>query len=296
MLLNLENGESSPLPEEILRLNLNQKDTVRYRLDGIKLDPRSGFGGPATWRLPPSDSVSPTAASTTLSILVRPDFVLQARRTEDGFRVFDSKDQLKFVAEGPGFSLSAPTFSLQGDLVVGWEDGRVEVFLRSAGWRPALFESDFRGELFRFSPDGSILAGQDKNFRVKVWDLEGNTISEFQLNAEANELAFDESGELLVCVTRDALVHGHSVKSGKPVWSPAELEKPARWVFIQPTGRIVTMSDTVTVWERPGAEFELSQDAQELNRQVNLITGWTYDEIGRVRCLTRDEYLRLANE
>lgn len=295
-LIDLTNGLSSPLPKEIKALNLNQKDTVRYRLDGVVLDPFEGSGGPATWRLPPSDSVSPANNDASLSILVSPDLLLHARRTVRGFRVFDSQKNLKFVAEGDGFSLSAPTFSRQGDLVIGWEDGRVELFRRERQWDSSLIASDFQGEIFRFSDDGSLLAGQDRRGQLRVWSIGGEELARSQLDSQANEMAFSQDGELLACVTRDALLHGFHIPAGKMAWPPMEMEKAARWVFVQPGGRIVTMSDQVTVWEPPEVDPVLPDELEALVKEVALRTGWVYDEDARVRTLTHQEYFELRRE
>lgn len=293
-LIDLTSGETSVLPDEIRTLNLNQKDTVRYRLDGIVLDPVEGRGGPATWRLPPFDSVSPVHQDASLALLVRPDMVLNARRTPQGFRVYDSQGHLRLTAEGPSFSSGAPTFSERGDLVIGWEDGRVEVHLYqdSGNWKSRTLDSNFRGELFCFSPRADRLAGHDGDSKVRVWDLEGKVLSEFELGAPANEMAFDAEGGLLVCATRDALVHGYHVDSGAPAWSPAEMEKSARWVFVQPGGQVVTMSDEVIVWQPPQPELEPPQSLETLVERVSLWTGWVYDDNARVRTLTREEFLR----
>lgn len=289
VLLDLTTGQASPIPDEILGLDQNQKDTVRYRLDGVVLDPLEGRGGPATWRLPPFDSVSPANQDAPLALLIRPDLVLQVRGKEEGFEVTDSGGSVIFVARGPRFS-GAPTFSLQGDLVVGWEDDRVELYSRRAQWKPRVLDPDFAGELFCFSPDGQRLAGHDGDNRVKVWDLSGKVLTELELTGTANEMAFDEHGELLVCATREATVEGFQIATGQPAWAPAELEKSARWVFVQPGGRVVTMSDEVTVWDPPPTEHEPSQPLEVLLPRVPRWTGWVYDENARVRTLTRSEY------
>ena len=293
--VDLTNGTTSPLPNEIRTMNMNQKDTVRYRLDGVVLDPTTGSGGPAVWRLPPFDSVSPVNQDASLAILVRPDLVLQVKRTERGFRVLDSSDNLRFTAEGSSFSPSAPTFSLEGDLAVGWEDGRVEIYPRQENWKPRVLAHSYT-ELLCFSPKGDRLAGHDGESKVIVWDLHGNVLAEVELGATANEMAFDESGDLLVCVTRDALVHGYRIDRQETAWSPAEMEKAALWVFIQPQGQIVTMSDEVIVWQPPDSVEEPPQTLETLTSQVGLLTGWVYDEDARVRTLTREEYLRLTHQ
>jgi serine/threonine protein kinase len=295
VLVDLTNGTTSTLPSEIQTMNLNQKDTVRYRLDSVVLDPKTGSGGPAIWRLPPFDSVSPVNQEASLALLIRPDLVLQVKRTPKGFRVFDSSDQLRFTVEGTSFSPSAPTFSLRGDLAVGWEDGRVEVYLRQDGWKPRAIAQSYT-ELLCFSPDGDRLAGHDGESKVTVWDLDGKVLAEFELGATANEMAFDESGNLLACVTRDALVHGYRIDLREPAWSPAEMEKAALWVFVQPEGQVVTMSDEVTVWQPPESGEESPQSLETLTKRVGLWTGWVYDENARVRTMTREEYLRLSDQ
>lgn len=292
VLLDLTDGSTSPLAPNIRALNQNQKDTVRYALEGIVLDPGQGQGGPATWRLPPFDSVSPTNKDATLAICVRPDLVLHAIRTPEGFEVYDSAGTRRCVAKGPGSS-SAPTFSRQGDLVVAWEDSRVEVYLASKAWEPKVLDSDFAGELFCFSPDGTRLAGHDGESKIRVWDREGQVLAQFEIRTAANDMAFDPSGNLLVCATRDALVHGFQVDSGGSAWSPAEMEKSALWIFVQPNGQVVTMSDEVTVWKQPEPESNASQDLPALVRSVAQITGWVYDENAQVRTLTREEYSQL---
>jgi protein kinase-like protein len=295
VLVDLTDGSMSALPAEIKTLNLNQKDTVRYRLDGVVLDPKSGSGGPAVWRLPPFDSVSPVNKDASLALLVRPDLVLQVKRTSKGFRVYDSSDKLRFAVEGSSFSPSAPTFSLQGDLAVGWEDGRVELYPRQEEWTPRTLARSYT-ELLCFSPKGDRLAGHDGDSKVTVWDLEGKILAEFEVGATANEMAFDESGDLLVCVTRDALVHGYRIGRQSPAWSPAEMETAALWVFVQPEGQIVTMSDEMIVWQQPEPQDESPQSLETLTERVGLWTGWIYDEDARVRTLTREEYLRLTDQ
>lgn len=293
VLIDLTNGETSPLPAEILSMNQNQKDTVRYRLDGIVLDPVEGRGGPATWRLPPFDSVSPANKEASLALLVTPNLVLHAERTAGGFAVYDAHNTLRFVAKGPSFS-GAPTFSNRGDLAVGWEDGRVELYRADKKWSPVVLDGNYQGELFCFSPDGQRLAGHDGDSTVRVWDLEGKVLAEFELGASANEMAFDSAGELLVCASRDALIHGFYVDSKQPAWAPAEMEKAARWVYVQPNGQVVTMSDEVTVWKPPSLEKEPPQDFQTLEKRVALWTGWVYDENARVRTMTSREYLEFS--
>lgn len=292
VLIDLTDGTTSPLPAEILAMNFNQKDNLRYRLDGVTLDPSKGSGGPATWRLPPFDSVSPVDQEAALAILVRPDLVLQVKRAENGFRVFDSQVNLRFTVESNSFSPSAPSFSLNGDLAVGWEDGRVEIYPRENGWQPRAIAQSYV-ELLCFSPDSGRLAGHDGESKVTVWDRQGKTLGQFELGATANEMAFDATGDLLVCATRDGLVHGFRLSTGEPAWSPAELEKAALWVFVQPNGQIVTMSDEVIVWTQPEAEEEEALPLETLTRRVGLWTGWVYDDTARVRTLTREEYERL---
>ncbi|MCA9776713.1 MAG: hypothetical protein KC800_08360, partial [Candidatus Eremiobacteraeota bacterium] len=292
VVIDLTDGSTSPLPAEILSMNFNQKDNLRYRLDGVVLDPANGSGGPATWRLPPFDSVSPVNQNAPLAILVRPDLVLQVKRADNGFRVLDSQERVRFTVEGSSFSPSAPSFSLKGDLAVGWEDGRVELYRRDRDWKPETIANSFV-ELLCFSPNADRLAGHDGESKVTVWDLQGKTLGEFELGATANEMAFDSSGDLLVCATRDGLVHGFRLSTGKQAWSPAEMEKAALWVFVQPNGQIVTMSDEVIVWTQPEPEEEEPLPLETLARRVGLWTGWVYDDNARVRMLTREEYERL---
>ena len=98
---------------------------------------------------------------------------------------------------------------------------------------------------------------------------------------------------LLVCATRDALVHGLDLDTGQAAWSPAEMEKAARWVMVQPGGQIVTMSDVVIVWKPPESDEQLPDSLEDLTREVARRTGWVYDENARVRMLTRKEYSEL---
>ena len=112
------------------------------------------------------------------------------------------------------------------------------------------------------------------------------------IDASANELCFDPEGKLLVAVTRDGLVHGWELESGQSAWAPAELEKAARWVFVQQNGQIVTCSDEITVWKRPQADKE---KASPLGLAISRRTGWVYDDTARVRTLSREEYSKLKN-
>ncbi len=291
VLIDLTDGSLSPLPPEIKALGLDQKDTVRYRLDDIVLDPLEGSGGPATWRLPPYESVSPTNQEISLALLVTPELVLHAKRSDSGFQIFDSEQQLKFVVEGPGFT-PAPTFSLQGDLVVGWEDRTVVLYRRENDWGKEDLDHDFYSELFAFSPNGGLIAGHDGDQIIRVWTREGQQVAEFVVGASVNDMAFDSEETLLVAVTRSAQVHGYDLETGDAAWSPAEMEKSARWVFLQPNGRVVTMSDEVTVWQPPEREPEAPLALEVLLPQVGLWTGWVFDDHARVRTLSREEYLR----
>ena len=290
VLFDLTDGSLLPLPPEVLALGFDQKDTVRYRLDGVVLDPVLGAGGPATWRLPPWESVSPANHQVSLALLVRPELTLHAKRSKEGFQIFDSQDRLRFEAKGVGFT-PAPTFSLRGDLAVSWEDRTVEVYLRENKWTAKkILDKDFQSELFCFSKDSNRLAGYDGKSLVRVWDLDGKVLANLEIGAYVNDMAFDQEGELLVCVSRDAMVRGFHLSTGEPAWSPAEMEKSARWVFVQANGQVVTMSDEVTVWQAPTLEQESPQSLETLVNRVALWTGWVYDENARVRTLTREEY------
>lgn len=295
LLIDLTDGSTEPLPKEYHALNFNQKDTLRYLLDGVVLDPIQGSGGPATWRLPPFDAVSPVNQDAALALVVSPDLVLQAKRTPHGFQIFDSGENLVFEAKSTSFSPSAPSFSNNGDLAVGWEDGRVEVYLKSEQWKPRTLAESYV-ELLCFSPNSDRLAGHDGNSGVSVWDLQGELLGRFELGATANEMAFDSTGNLLVCATRDGLVHGFHLDTGKPAWSPAQLDKAALWIFVQPNGQIVTMSDEVIVWKQPTHQTEPPLTLEALVDRVGLWTGWVYDDDARVRTLSKEEFNRLYHQ
>lgn len=294
LLVDLADGSSRPLPEEIAALDLDHKDTARYRMDGVVLDPYKGSGGPAAWRLPPYESIGPGATGTVLALLVRPDMVLHLQRVSHGFEVYDSQDRLKFRVTGQVADYGVPTFSLQGDLVVGWHDQTVQLYSRDRGWTASTLDADYPGELFSFSPDGRLIAGHDGESRVRVWDKQGKVLGEFRTSAPVNDMAFDKEGKLLVCASRDGLIHGFSLVTGKRAWSAAQMEKAAMWVYVQDTGRIVTMSDETTVWEPPALRSQtLPEGPEALLKTVSLWTGWLYDENAQVRTLTRAEYARL---
>lgn len=294
VLINLIDGSTEQIPAQIRALNQDQKDTIRYRLDGIVLDPLHGRGGPATWLLPQFQSISPANENVGVALFVGKDSVMQVKRTEDGYEVLDNDGSVKLELPGKGHILSSPTFSYQGDVVVGWDDSRVTLYQRKLDWAPLELDSDFRSDQFCFSGNGERIAGHDGLSKIRIWDQQGEVLADFDVSGAVNQMTFDDSGELLVCATRDALLYGFKLSEKRRAWAPAEMEKSARWVCIQPSGRIVTMSDEVTVWSPPSEQEDLPSELDALINQVALRTGWVYDESARVRTLTREEYAKLA--
>ena len=100
-MISLVDGTSRALPKEVAAVELDQKDTIRYRLDGVVLDPFQGGGGPATWRLPPFEAISPTNQVAILSLFISPQSVMHLERGEGGFRVYNARKELIFKAQAP---------------------------------------------------------------------------------------------------------------------------------------------------------------------------------------------------
>ena len=286
-LVDLTTGQMSTLPQAVWGRDRDQKDKVRFRLDGIELDPHQGSGGPATWCIRSMDSLQPGQEIPCLALVVRPDKVLRAIRSDHGIRVLDQHNQLRMVAERPGKMPQHPTFSPQGELAISWEDGRVERY-RSTGSK--LVDPTFFADLFCFSPDGRFLAGSDGASRIRLWDDKGQRVAEFSVTAPVNDMTFDPTSSHLVCACRDGLVHGFSLPLKKAAWPPLQLEKAARWVFVQPGGQIVTMSDEVIVWKTPEPLDSSLQDPQSLIREVARRTGWISDQNDQIRTLSQSEY------
>ena len=291
MNVDLRSGEILPLPPGLLGSDRDQKDKVRYRLDGVELDPHQGAGGPATWRIRSTDSLQPGEQGGSLAILVRPDIVWRVQRSEAGLRVLDREDRLVRDIRRPGQTPVQPTFSRQGDLAVSWEDNRVDWY-RPDG--ETVVDRDFYGDIFCFSDDGRYLAASDGVSKLRVWNREGERVAQFQLSAPANELCFSQDSKLLVVAARDGLVHGYRVDEERRAWPPLALQNPARWVYVQGNGKVVTMSDVVTVWESPESLDSSLREPEELSREVARRTGWIFDEkSAQIRTLSREEYLKL---
>ncbi len=286
-LMDLRDGTLAPLPPWLSEVPRDQKDVVRFRLDGVVLDPVLGQGGPAVWQMRAIDSLTPGQKQKILALFVSPDLVLSAERASRGVTVFDRHRRIRFEAQRHGLLAIQTTFSLQGDLVVSWEDGTVELFSLSSNGQPLALDRNFRSELLCVSRDGTRLAGSDGQQGIRVWNRSGEVVENFEVGAPVNDMAFDEASQLLVCATRDGLVHGFSLTSGERAWWPAELEKAARWIFVQPDGQVVTMSDEVTVWAPPQGE---PIETHNWQREIALRTGWVYDENARVRTLSAAEY------
>ena len=293
VLIDLTNGATQPIPSEILALNQDQKDTIRYRMDGVVLHPTEGKGGPATWTLPQFQAISPAGVNMSVAIYVGEDSVLQVKRRGKGYVVVDSEGESVFQLEGKGHILSTPAFSYQGDLAVGWDDRRVVMYSRDKAWAARTLDDNFYTNQFCFSLDGKKIAGHDGVSKVRVWDASGKELGEFDVGESVNEMTFGTEGRLLVISTRDASIYGFDLTTGEAAFAPAEMEKSARWVYLQPGGRVVTMSDEVTVWNQPSREGILPSDVASLTREVARRTGWIFDETGRVRTLTRQEYQAL---
>jgi hypothetical protein len=288
-LVDLRSGRLWPLPAGLLGREREQKDRIRFRLDGIELDPYRGGGGPATWRIPPTDSLPPGQQASSLALLVQPGQVLRAVRSEQGVRVYDQHNQLRLVAERAGKIPRQPTFSRQGDLALSWEDRRVE---RYRAGHPKLVDANFYGDLFCFSPDGRLLAASDGVSRIRVWNDQGQIAAEFSVSAPVNDICFDRTAALLVCASRDGLVQGFSLPEKRAAWPPVQLEKAARWIFVQEGGQIVTMSDEVIVWKQPEPLDASLQDGKSWAAEVARRTGWVYDENAQIRTLSHSEYQR----
>jgi serine/threonine protein kinase len=290
-LVDLRNGSIEPLSEGVFGSVREQKDKVRYRLDGIELDPHEGRGGPATWRIRSIDSLQPGEDEGSLAILVQPEKVWRAQRSQRGIEILDDQGHLIREIQREGQAPVQPTFSREGDLAVSWEDGRTDWY-RNDGTK--MTDETFYGDLFCFSDDGRYLAASDGISRLRVWDKGGGTVAEFPITAAANEICFNRASNFFVCVTRDGLVRGYSLETKSEAWPPLELQKPARWVYIQENGQVVTMSDEVIVWKEPEPlDFSL-QDSDSLNREIARRTGWVYDErTAQIRTLSRSEYQAL---
>lgn len=287
-LVDLRTGERLPLPSGILGSDRDQKDKVRYRLDGISLDPRDGAGGPSTWRMRASDSINPGEHTSGLAILVTPSRVLRAVRVEDGIAVLNAEDHEVSRVTRQGQVALHPTFSLQGDLALAWEDGKVT---RYHDGQNTFVDHNFLGHAFCFSDDGELLAGNDRSSLVRIWNRQNQVLDEFSISAPTNDMVFDRSGRMLALASRDGLVVVYSLESKAPAYAPLELETAARWIYIQDGGQVVTKSDEVIVWKPPTpVDSDLSK-GDELKKEVARRTGWVYDDHARVRTLSRLEYL-----
>ena len=288
-LIDLQTGKLSPLPPGLLGSDRDQKDKIRYRLDGIELDPFTGSGGPATWRMRSTDSLQPGEKNSGLAILIRPNTVQRVRRTDNGMKILDRDNGTVREISRPGQTPAQPTFSNLGDLALSWEDGKVE-------WHKpdgtVSIDSSFYGDIFCFSNDGKFLAACDGISRIRVWDREGRTVANFTVSAPANELCFGPDSKTLVCAGRNGLVWGFSLTEQRKAWPPIELEKAARWIYVQENGQVVTMSDVVIVWKAPEPLDRSRRSPLDLETEIARRTGWVYDARNtQIRMLTRDEYL-----
>lgn len=280
----------SPLPSHIIGSQRDQKDRVRYRLDGIELDPTIGKGGPATWRIRSMDSLRPGDDNADLALLVSPERVWGAQRTAKGLKVSDHQGKEVFSVEREDQLPVHPTFSKQGDLALSWEDGRFDWY-RPDGSK--MFVESYYGDLFCFSDDCNLLVVSDGISKVRVYNRSGEVVAEFDLKSAVNEFVFNRSSDFLVCVTRAGLVRGYSLTSKAEAWPPIELRKSARWVFVQDDGKVVTMSDEVCVWKEPEPIDPSIRDPEALSREVARRTGWVYDErLAQIRALPRYRYLK----
>ena len=212
-------------------------------------------------------------------------------RSDDGVVVLDKNGGLVSAIEREGQVAAQPTFSREGDLALSWEDESVEWYRKDGG---KMRDDTFYGDLFGFSRDGRYLAASDGISKLRIWDEQGKVVADFPLSAPANEICFGPDGDLVVCATRDGLVYGYSTADKRPAWPPIQLEKAARWIYVQDNGQIVTMSDIVTVWKQPEPLDRSLRDPEALSREVARRTGWIYDDRNaQVRTLSRDEYLEL---
>ncbi|MCA9791522.1 MAG: hypothetical protein KC910_06990, partial [Candidatus Eremiobacteraeota bacterium] len=295
LVLDLVTGKTSPLPGDFGPLDWDQRDKIRYKLDGVVLDPRQGQGGPATWNESVSVSASPLDQTRLMSLLVRPDLILRAERDTTGkLSIRNGAGRVVFEPRLHPAQISAPVLSLQGDLAVGWDNDPVDLYRRQDGYRRVSLAPMLRGELLRFSPDCSELAVHDGDRQLKVWRTSGQLLAEFEVGRTLNEMNFSPDGQLLVCVTRDGLMRGYNLSSGKPAWPAVETEDQAQWVYVQPQGDLVSMSDTVTVWRKPRPPMDWDEDAPASLWRLRVIgvTGWIFDDTARIRMLDHHEFAR----
>lgn len=293
LVLDLVTGQTSPLPSDFGPLDWDQRDKIRYKLDGVVLDPRQGRGGPATWNESVSVSASPLDQTRLMSLLVRPDLILRAERAPTGgLSVRNGAGRTVFEPHLHPAQISAPVLSLAGDLAVGWDNDPVDLYRRQNGYRRVSLSPMLRGELLRFSPDSSRLAVHDGDRKLKVWQTNGQLLAEFEVGRTLNDMNFSPNGQLLVCVTRDGLMRGYNLSSGQPAWPAVETEDQAQWVYVQPQGDLVSMSDTVTVWRKPRPPVAWDEDAPASlwRLRVTGVTGWVFDDTARIRMLDHDEF------
>lgn len=297
VLVDLSDGSLRPLPQELSRVDWRYKDTLRFLLDGVVLDPVVGKGGPAVWSIAPFESFGPYSGAGLLALMVSPDRVLKANRPPLGALTITDRQGRALLPTAelepdPSRGMAIPAFSTAGDLAIGWDNGEVKLYLSDQSHAPRLLHPQFHAELFRFSPGGKLLAAHDGGDEILVWDREGEVVARLSLGAGVNDIAFDEEGRLLVCVTRDGMLHGFDLLAGVPAWPSAELERAARWVMIQPDGKLVTMSDRVIVWKMPDQHPPLqAHDLESLKLEIAVKTGWVLDQNARIRMLRREEYL-----
>ncbi|MGE0488750.1 MAG: WD40 repeat domain-containing serine/threonine protein kinase [Vulcanimicrobiota bacterium] len=293
LVLDLVSGKTSPLPAEFGPLDWDQRDKIRYQLEGVLLDPQHGRGGPATWNESVSVSASPLDQTRLMSLMIRPDRILRAERETTGrLLVRDRTGRIVFEPRLHPAQISAPVLSREGDLAVGWDNDPVDLYRRQDGYRRVSLSPMLRGELLRFSPDCSRLAVHDGDRQLKVWQTNGPLLAEVEVGRTLNDMNFSPDGQLLVCVTRDGLMRGYNLSSGQPAWPAVETEDQAQWVYVQPQGDLVSMSDTVTVWRkpRPPAAWDEDAPASLWRLRVTGVTGWVFDDTARIRMLDHDEF------
>ncbi|MGE0493599.1 MAG: WD40 repeat domain-containing serine/threonine protein kinase [Vulcanimicrobiota bacterium] len=289
VLVDLRDGSTGPLPANFFGAQREQKDRLRYRLDGIVLDPSLPSPVPGTWAMRSFDSAHPDQHGASLALHLAPTGALRAVRVDHGIQVQNAAGKVLVRAERPGKVPQSPVFSLQGELAVAWEDGQINLYTKA---ETKTIDTDFVAGFLCFSPDGQFLAGSGWDApRVRVWTRQGAKVADFSISAPVTDMVFDQASQLVVCATRVGLVHGYSLIDQQPAWPPIELENPARWIYVQEGGQIVTMSDEVMVWKLPEPLNDSLVSAEELKREISRRTGWLYDEKARVRTLSRSEYL-----
>lgn len=286
--IDLRDGSAHPLPSNFFGVEREQKDRLRYRLDGVELDPSKRSPETGVWSMRSFDSAHPDQQRASLALHVGPDGALRASRFEGGIRVDNAAGEVVLKAERPGEVAQSPVFSPQGDLAVAWEDGRVDLLTQKGN---TTIETDFVAGFLCFSPDGRFLAGAGRDTQVRIWTRDGVKVADLSITAPVTDMVFGPRSEILIVGTRDGLVHGFSLHERQTAWPPIELETPSRWVYLQEGGQVVTMSDEVTVWKSPEPLPDSIWSSEALESEIARRTGWLYDDQARIRTLSRREYL-----